>query len=620
MRVIGTAGHVDHGKSTLVKRLTGIDPDRLAEEKAREMTIDLGFAWLTLPNGEILGIIDVPGHRDFIENMLAGVGGIDAVLLVIAADEGIMPQTREHLAILDLLGVQNGLIVLSKIDLVEDDWLELVEGEIREALRGTTLAEAKIVRFSAHNDTGIENLLIQITSLLDDIPPNTDYKHPRLSIDRVFTISGFGTVVTGTLLGGTLHVGDEIEIQPTGLRGRVRGLQSYKQSVDLAQPGSRVAVNVVGIEKTALERGHVLVYPRQLQPTVLADVRFRHLKDASRPLKQDAEAKIFVGAAEATARVRLLDAEALSPGDEGWLQLRLEKPLPLAQGDRFILRYPSPGETIGGGVIVNPQPGRRWKRFQPDVIAQLETRLLGTPAQRLAQAANQPEPIKQPALQKLLGYSDDELNDAIQDALNQGLLVQVPDQAYLAAARWGDLHTQLLHEVRVFHNAAPLRRGIGREELRSRLGISQGLFNLLLGSNEEVIAENNLIHAADHNIRLNAVQQQAVNTLLMQMQTNQYSPPSFAEAAQITGEDVLRALIERGDIVQVQPDIIFTRESYDEMVVAILELIDTHGQVTAAEIRDRFHTSRKYAIGLLEHLDNVGITRRVSDARVRKLR
>jgi len=616
MRVIGTAGHVDHGKSTLVKCLTGIDPDRLAEEKAREMTIDLGFAWLTLPNGETLGIVDVPGHRDFIENMLAGIGGIDAVLLVIAADEGIMPQTREHLAILDLLGIQNGLIVLTKIDLIDDpDWLDLVENEIRESVSHTTLANAEIVRVSAHSGAGIPELVKKISALLADLPPNTHYNAPRLPIDRVFTISGFGTVVTGTLLGGTLRVGDEIEIQPASLRGRIRGLQSYKQPVEIAQPGSRVAVNIAGVEKSALERGFVLTHPRQIQPTLLVDVHFRHLEDASRALKHHAEAKFFVGAAESTVRVRLLNDEILSPGAEGWLQLRLDKPLALARGDRFILRYPSPAETIGGGIVVNPQPGRRWKRFQPNVIAQLETQMRGTPAERVVQAAN--HPAKRAELQKSTGYSDAELNATLQDALSQGILLHLPDDTYIADSVWQGILRRMENELLAFHQAEPLRRGMPREELRSRLGLKQAILAMLLEGQNTVVAENNALRMADHEIRFSDAQQQTIHALYEQMNAAPYTPPSYADAANIVGENVLRALIELGEIVQVQPEVIFSRQAYEDMVAELLSLIDQNGQVTAAEFRNHFNTTRKYAIGLLEHLDSAGITRRAGDARVR---
>ena len=418
MRVIGTAGHVDHGKSTLVKRLTNIDPDRLAEEKAREMTIDLGFAWLELDNDELLGIVDVPGHRDFIENMLAGIGSIDAVILVIAADEGVMPQTREHLSILHLLGIENGLIAMTKTDMVDDpDWLELVEQEIMEVVEGTSLENVDIVRVSAITGDGIPDLLAKLTDLLADLPQRADYNQPRLPIDRVFTISGFGTVVTGTLLGGSLRIGNEIELQPTGLSGRIRGLQSYKQSVEVAYPGSRVAVNITGIEKRAVQRGHVLAHPKQITPTRLVDVYFNHLPDASRPLKHNAAVKVFSGAAEAPAHVRLLNDETLLPGQSGWIQLRLDEHLPISRGDRYILRYPSPAETIGGGIVIEPRPRKRWKRFQTQVIQHLETLMQGTPGERIAQAAEGKEPIKRPNLQKQVGYSDTELETAIEEAL-----------------------------------------------------------------------------------------------------------------------------------------------------------------------------------------------------------
>ena len=321
--VIGTAGHVDHGKSTLVKALTGIDPDRLAEEKAREMTIDLGFAWLVLPGGETVGVVDVPGHRDFIENMLAGVGGIDLALFVIAADEGIMPQTREHLAILDLLGIGRGIVALTKVDLVDDpEWLSLVKEEISGALAGTALTGAPIVPVSARTGEGLDILITTLEAMLSDTPPRPDRGRPRLPVDRVFTMSGFGAVVTGTLTGGSIQVGEEVAIQPTGLRARIRGLQSHKQSVKMAPPGSRVAINLSGVEASQIRRGDVITRPGLLQPSTLMDVQFRLLSDAGRPLLHNAEVKLFTGAAEAVAHVRLLGDKVLQPGKTGWLQLR----------------------------------------------------------------------------------------------------------------------------------------------------------------------------------------------------------------------------------------------------------------------------------------------------------
>jgi selenocysteine-specific elongation factor len=613
MRVIGTAGHVDHGKSTLVKRLTGIDPDRLAEEKARQMTIDLGFAWLTLPNGESVGIVDVPGHRDFIDNMLAGVGGIDAVLLVIAADEGVMPQTREHLAIIDLLDIRQGIIVLTKIDTVDDEWLELVAQDVRDVVKNTTLANAEILPVSAHSGAGIPQLIDKLTTLLNNLPEHLDTHQPRLPVDRVFTIKGFGTVLTGTLLNGSLRVGDEVELQPGGKRGRIRGLQSHKQTVDVIFPGSRAAVNVAGIDKEDAARGQVLSYPAQLQPTMLLDVHFRHLPDAGRALKHSAEVKFYSGTADSGARVRLLNDETLPPGAEGWLQIRLDQPLALARGDRFILRYPSPGQTIGGGVVVNPHPERRWRRFQPHVIATLETQLSGTPAERITQAAI--EPRKRRQLQEQTGYSDSDLDAAIADALKNGLLRELPDGTYLAEVQRQTLLRHMANELSAYHHTTPLRIGMAREELRSRVGLKPALFNMLLETQTEIVADGTFLRLSSHSIRFTAQQNAVIARLMAQM--NSYTPPSFAEAAQIVGEEVLRALIDLDDIIQVQEDVIFSRAIYDTMAAAVLEIIDREGEITAKALRDRFDTSRKYAIGLLEYLDAQGITKRVGDARVR---
>lgn len=618
MRVIGTAGHVDHGKSTLVQRLTGIDPDRLQEEKARGLTIDLGFAWLTLPDGETLGIVDVPGHRDFIENMLAGVGGIDAALLVIAADEGIMPQTREHLAILDLLGIQTGIIVLSKIDLITDDeWLDLVELDVREIVANTILANAPILPVSAHTGQGIDNLITTLTSLLSNLPPRTDYNQPRLPVDRVFTIAGFGTVVTGTLSGGTFAVGDTVEVQPAGHQGRIRGLQSYKQDVHIALPGSRVAVNITGVNKNDIQRGDVLAFPGQLHPTQLIDVHFRHLADADRPLKHNAEVKFFSGASETLAHVRLLNTDELAPGAEGWLQLRLRDAIPLTNRDHFILRYPSPAQTIGGGIIVNAHPEGRWKRFREAIVDDLQTRLKGTPSERVTQAADTDTPLKRSHIQKATGYTDIELEAALAEAIAQDRLLHLPDDTYLATSRYQTYLSQMTSIVREYHQTNPLRYGIPREELRSRLSVKNAFLHMLLDGQEAFESNGTVVKLSGHEITFSPKQQAAIAELMEAMNATPYMPPSYADALQITGEDVLRALIDAGDIVQVQSEVIFTRAAYDEMVAGILGMIDTNGSVDAKALRDRFGSSRKYAIGLLEYLDSIGITKRVGDERVR---
>ncbi len=621
MRVVGTAGHVDHGKSTLVRALTGIDPDRLAEEKSREMTIDLGFAWMTLPNGEKVGFVDVPGHRDFIENMLAGIGSIDAVMLVIAADEGVMPQTREHIAILDLLGISHGLVALTKIDMVDDpDWLELIEQDVANALSGTILQGAEVIRISSRTGAGQGDLIEKLMQLLKSMLPHMADQYPRLPIDRVFSVSGFGTVVTGTLVGGRLHVGDEIEIQPSGLRGRIRGLQSYLEPTAVAEPGSRVAVNISGLEKTSITRGNVLTHPGQMRPTQLVDAQFRYLPDAGRSLKHNAEIKFYSGGAESTGHVRLLADNELQPGAESWIQLRLTEPIALGRGDRFIVRYPSPSQTIGGGIVVDPFPLQRWKRFQPEVIQSLQTRLQGTPLERVILAASFVEPMKRSVLQKNANLNDYELNSTLDEALHKQLLVRFPGDLFQASGAFQSIVQRLVNELREFHEANPLRLGMKREELRNRVDLTMPTFDLLMDEQQEIVSENDFVRMYDHAIRFTPKQQGLIEDLKTKMVESPYTPPSFSEAAQKVGEDVLYAMIDTGEIVQTQPEVILSSEAYLEMVRVVFKLIDEKGSVAANELRDYFGTTRKYAIGLLEHLDTIGLTRRTGDVRVRGVR
>jgi selenocysteine-specific elongation factor len=413
-------------------------------------------------------------------------------------------------------------------------------------------------------------------------------------------------------------VGEEVEIQPGSTRARIRGLQSYKQSVEVAEPGSRVAINLAGTERAAIVRGHVVAPPGQMQVSGLVDVRFRHLVDAGRPLKHDAEVKVFVGTAESLAHARLLGDEILPPGAEGWLQLRLQTPLALAQGDRFILRYPSPPQTIGGGVVVDPHPDRRWRRFQSDVIEKLETRMRGTPAERVAQAASQSEPVKAAFLLKQLGYTPVELEAALQSALDEKRLLELPGPTYIAAAVYDGLVEQIIQELSGYHRANPLRIGMSREELRARLGLKQAFFNLLLDLEQSrIISQGDQVRLIDHVVHFSPDQTARIQQLMAQMHAAPYTPPSFTDAAQIVGEDVLFALIDLGEIIRVQPEVIFLATVYNEMVSVALEIIDQTGSVAANQLRDRFNTTRKYAIGLLEFLDSIGITRRNGDVRVR---
>jgi len=618
MRVIGTAGHVDHGKSTLIAALTGIHPDRLKEEQVREMTIDLGFAWLTLPGGEEIGIVDVPGHRDFIENMLAGVGGIDAVLLVIAADEGVMPQTREHLAILDLLQIRKGIIVMTKVDLVEDEaWLELVEGDIRLLLRGTVLQEAPFVRVSSRSRTGLQELLRILDLLLLETSPRPDLGRPRLPVDRVFSIAGFGTVVTGTLTDGHLSTGDEVEILPSGLHGRIRGLQTHKKKEETAVCGSRTAVNISGLEVDRIHRGEVVTLPGQYHPTRRMDVHFSLLSAVSSPLHHHTEAKLFTGTSENLVEVRLLGTEILKPGDTGWLQLELRDPVVALRGDRFILRRPSPGETLGGGMIVDPQPKARHKRFDADVLQALESMAQGTPPDILLQAALALGPAlsREVIFRSRLEPASAEV--ALQELITSGQLIGLED-VLIPASQWSALTESTIGVVTAYHQTFPLRQGIPREELKSRLKLSPRMFNLVI---HRLASEGLLTEAPKwaalpgHRVRFSPFQQVKVDNLLAQFATAPLAPPSIKECQAEAGEDIINALLESGDLVAVSEDVVFRKNDYDSMVEKVIQVTRKAGKVTLAEVRDLLNTSRRYTQALLEHLDATGVTVRNGDYR-----
>lgn len=638
MRVIGTAGHVDHGKSTLVHTLTGINPDRLREEQEREMTIDLGFAWITLPNGEPVGIVDVPGHRDFIDNMLAGVGGIDAALFVVAADEGVMPQTREHLAILDLLGVSKGIVALTKVDLAEsEEWVELVAADVSETLEGTALEGVPIVPVSARTGQGLDELVIALQGVLAQVEPRRDRGRPRLPVDRVFTISGFGTVITGTLADGSFEVGQEVEILPQGLKARVRGLQTHKQKAERVVPGSRVAINLSGVSKTDLKRGDVVTSPGWLHPTVLIDVQLRYLPailrsgsgQARRPLRHNTQLKLFSGAAETVARVRLLGQDTLPPDESGWAQLRLQEPVPLVKGDRFIVRVPSPPATVGGGVVVDPHPGRKYRRFHPEVLTRLDTLARGSPDEILLQALERRGPISARDLLPASGLGEI-APEALAQLLDGGQAIILDpqvnrklstssDQLLVTCGWWSSLIERLSRELSAYHQRFPLRAGMGREALRSGLRLEPRVFNAVIARAvaEELVADEGVIvRLPTHTVQFSPEQQQQVDALLAHFRRQPHTTPSFKESVAAVGEDVLGVLIARGDLVQVSPGVLFLPDTYAEIVARIRAHIEREGSITLAQARDRLRTSRKYAQAILEHLDEIGVTKRVGDERI----
>lgn len=622
MFVIGTAGHVDHGKSTLVEALTGIDPDRLAEEKEREMTIDLGFAWLTLGEGDEateVGVIDVPGHRDFIENMLAGVGGIDLALFVVAADEGVMPQTGEHLAILDLLQVAGGVVALTKVDLVtEPDWLELVQLDLHDALAGTVLADAPVVPVSARTGEGIAELRQLLWQQLQKAPPRADKGKPRLAVDRVFSLAGFGTVVTGTLIDGRFHTGDPVEIQPQGHKGRIRGLQTHKTKRDVALPGSRVAVNLTGIDKEQVNRGDVVALPGVVSSTLLLDVTYRHLPDADAPLKHNAQVKLFVGAKEVLARTRVLGEAQLLPGQEGWLQLDLSEPIAVLRGDRFILRRPSPGATLGGGRILDPHPGRKHRRFRPEVVQRLQTLAQGTPGELLVQALSRLEPTTESKLLVQVGL-DRETAVATLQELIQSRQILLVNQQLITQNGWQQLLHKLQTLVTTYHRENPLRLGVPREELRSRLRLSPALFTPLTSAavaEQFVIEQGSVFQTPGHAIRFSPEEQSAVDSLLRRCAMAGVNSPSVKEAKAEVGEAVYLALIDLGELRPLNAEVVYARAEYERLTRQIEQYLRKNKTINAAQVRDLLNTSRKYAIALLEHLDDIKVTRREGDERV----
>jgi len=624
MRVIGTAGHVDHGKSTLVQALTGINPDRLREEQERQMTIDLGFAWFTLDQEDV-GIVDVPGHRDFIENMLAGVGGIDAALLVIAADEGVMPQTREHLAILDLLDVERAVVALTKIDLIQDpEWLDLVEDDLAELLASTRMAGAPIIRVSAIKGIGLDDLKAELASVLRETKPRVDRGRARLPVDRSFTIAGFGTVVTGTLQDGVIQVGQEVEVLPAGLKGRVRGLQTHKIKVERAVPGSRAAVNLTGVDVHDVGRGDTIAEPGVYTKTTMLDASFRMLPDSKVILKHNQEVKLFLGASQRLARVRVLGEKAIGPGASGWVQLMLREPVIAARGDRYILRRPSPGATLGGGQIADPHPTRRHRLQDLAVVRKLEQYLHGSPADVLRETLREIGPTTLAFAAARAALDEESVQDALRELEQSKTLIRIGSggatgqDLFVDHLTWEELKGRVSDMLNDFHGNFPLRAGMPREELKSKLGFQSKEFSAILKvmiDEEHVREDGSSIALRTFSPQLTEAQERACDAMIKAFDASPFSPPSVKESLGIVGEELFYYLIETEQLVQVSADVVFTAQVYAQMLEQIKAWLQKRGSISVAEARDLFSTSRKYTLALLEHLDALGITVREEDVR-----
>jgi len=619
MFVIGTAGHVDHGKSTLVKALTNIDPDRLKEEKEREMTIDLGFAWLTLPSGREISIVDVPGHERFIKNMLAGVGGVDLAMLIVAADESVMPQTREHLAILDILQIRHGIVVITKTDTVDEELVELVKAEVEDFLEGTSFQGCPMVGVSAYTGDGLDELKDVLDKVLDNTESRRDLGRPRLPVDRSFSITGFGTVVTGTLIDGAFTVGQEVELANSGRHARIRGLQSHQSKVDQSQPGVRLAVNLSGLSRSEVPRGEVLTSAGWLRKTNRLDARVTMVKGAPHALKHNEGVSFHLFTSETTARVRLLDVDRLAAGEDGWVQILLEDSLPMVKGDFFVIR--SSEDTLGGGQVVDPNPRRRHRRFTPEVIERLMTLDQGSGEDILLTVAEQWGPCDATVLSQRSNLPATEVVERIEALESQGDVVVLgemrtdSDAVVYSTPGWNTMTGKLFQNLRAYHDQYPMRSGAPAQEVRSRSGLSQAIFlkvQARLTGQEYLVEDGTHLRLPDHEVSMTPEMEQKVTAYIKALEDDPYSPPSDSPL----DAELLGVLADEGKVVRVNESVVFAASAYQEMTNRITEHLKANGSITVAEARTMFDTSRKYILPLLEYMDQQRVTRRVGDERV----
>lgn len=628
--IVGTAGHIDHGKTALVKALTGIDTDRLKEEKERGISIELGFAELALSDDVQLGIVDVPGHERFVKTMLAGVGGIDLVVLVIGADEGVMPQTREHLHICELLQVKRGVVALTKVDLVEPDWLEMVRADLKGSLAGTFLEGAPVVAVSAVTGQGLPQLKAVLREAAETIEPKRHDGIFRLPIDRVFTIKGFGTVVTGTLWSGTVRVGDEVVVLPAELRSRVRRLQVHGQTVEQAWAGQRIAVNVPGLEVDQLNRGDFLVFPDTLKPTLTLDVSLALLKDAPRALRNRARVRFHLGTSEILARVVLLDREELNPGDETFAHVRLEAMTGALAGDRYVIRSYSPALTIGGGSILDPNPPVR-RRAKVPLLEHLKVLQTGTSGQQverlLVQAGS--TPIMLDALRTSASLDETTLQQELARLIETGAAVALGakgDLGYIHRSSHDRLTAEILSRLEAFHTQEPLKDGLPKEELRSKLRqVGPVLFVRLLqglAETQRIVIDREKVRLAHHRPTLSAPEQAVQERLVAIYQQAGFQPPDLDSALAQAGADsktgitIFRRLADEGTVIKIKDNLYLHRDHYNHAKEMLLNQLKTQPAITVQQFKELLGVSRKFAIPFLEHFDSMKLTRRRDDARV----
>jgi selenocysteine-specific elongation factor len=628
--ILGTAGHIDHGKTSLVKALTGTDTDRLKEEKARGITIELGFAHLELPGGLRFGIVDVPGHERFVRTMVAGVGGMDLVLLVIAADEGIMPQTREHLEICQLLGVKRGIVVLTKKDLVDPDWLDLVTEEVREYLAAGFLAEAPIVAVSSRSGDGMDALKAELTRLAGEIEQKRLDTPFRLPVDRVFTVTGFGTVVTGTLLSGGISVGDEVEILPAAIECRVRGVQSFGAKVDRGEAGERLAVNLQGVDHSQVERGDVVV-PRGLyRPTSAVDVRLNYLASAPKELKHRAGVRLHSATYEVPAQVILFDRSSLKPGESAYVQLRLARPVLLLPGDPFVVRTYSPQATLGGGTVLDPAPPRR-RRRTAEALALLAAAESGGDQERIRLLVDS-SLLSGISVQEMVnrsGMSAKRIEAALAPLLSGGAVLQVVKEPriFLGKDAFADLKQRLLEELRSYLAENPMQSGIGKEELKSRIPKRSDarFFGPLLAAMEKegvALSDREIVRLPGRQVGVSRDQAELQSMLEEALKKGWMEPPTVKELCEALAcsekqlLDHANLLCREGKAAKVKGDVFYTPGAVAEIREKLIGYLKEKGEIAPNDFRELTGLSRKFMIPLLEYFDQERVTIRLGDKRV----
>ena len=627
--ILGTAGHIDHGKTALVKALTGVDTDRLKEEKERGITIELGFTFLDLPSGIRLGIIDVPGHERFVRHMVAGVWGIDLVALIIAADEGVMPQTKEHLDICKLLKVKKGLIVLTKIDLVERDLLELVREEVTDIAKDTFLKDAPILAVSSLTGEGIPQLISTLDHLSNEVKERSSDGLFRLPIDRIFVMKGFGTVVTGTIVSGKLSLGETVEILPSGLEGKVRNLQVYNQPVEEARAGERAAVNLQGIETSAIERGDVLVHPKTLTPTSLLDVYLEYLSIAPRPLKHRTQQRFHMGTSSTTASIFLLDREELAPGEAGFAQLRLEQSVVSFPQDRFVIRGSGAIQTLGGGVVLDTHPIKH-RRYSPPVINDLILLKDGS----IEQAINQyilrsgMAGISFGDLLNRVAVPPNEIQTILKKMIERGdiLLVDPEKLKVIEISQYQRLREMILIQLREFHQRFPMRTGLAKEEVRTKLPVEldMKLFQILINGliqSKEVVLERDKLKLHGHQIS-SADEKGLVKRVEEAVLRGKLQPPSPKELSEEWSEEqervvaVFEHLAHEGVLVKIKSGMYFHRIPFENLKGELIKFLKSHKEITTSQFKELTGASRKYVIPLIEYFDQMKLTLRLGEKRI----